>query len=177
MSPVTIPRRGRSDEQADTPHHFERTLLRPAVRAAAWPAGAAAAAGGIALAVLRQDSPLEVVGALIATVAGLVLLGLFRCRSHEVVIGRKWIHGRAGPLGGRVPVGLVESHEVRPSTGWRRLYSLREVVVRLGHGGRELVLPSDEPEALGSAVEEMQDRSRRIVRGEPAAAVPPRRSP
>lgn len=172
MAPVSIPRRGGAGERADIPLHFESVPLRPPVVAVGWPAAVVGAAGGIALAVIGQDSAAELVGAVLAAAAGVAMIGLVRCRRFDVVVGRKWLQGVAGPIRNRVPVALIEELKGRPATGWRRLYSDTELAIATGRGGSELAMPTRELPALLAAVGEVHPRTRGLSSGEETAETP-----
>ena len=116
------------------------------------------AAVGVWCMVTRGGSVLEIVGAVLASVAAVVLLGLVRCRAFETTVGVRWIEGRTGPVRHRVPLEFVDAVTVRSSRGWRRLYGPTEVVLRLGSGAREVALASLEPDELTSAIADMRQR-------------------
>jgi len=169
VAPITIPRRGR-EELTDLPQHYERVPLVSALRVIGWPAGVAGVVLGVWWMATRDGSPLEVVGAVLATLSGGVLLGLVRCRAFETTVGVRWVEGRTGPLRHRVPFELVEGVASRPAGAWRRLFGVTEVVLRLGSEGREVVLPSREP---GDLVEAIERAGRRWARSRPSDAGDP----
>jgi hypothetical protein len=166
MGPTSIPRR-REQELVDLPHHFERVPLRGGLRLVGWPSSVGGAAVGVWCMVTRGGSALEIVGAVLASVAAVMLLWLVRCRAFETTVGVQWIEGRTGPVRYRVPLEFVDAVTVRSARGWRRLYGPTEVVLRLGSGAREVALASLEPDELTSAVADVRQRrvgSARAVR-------------
>jgi hypothetical protein len=153
VAPLTI-RRRRDEDVIDLPRHFERAPLHTSVKLAAWPCSVVAAVVGVWWMVTRDGSPLEVVGAVLAGAAAVVVLGLVRWRAFETTVGGRWVEIRSGPIRHRIPLEFVDVVAVRSARGWRRLYAPTEVVLRLGSGAREVALASRESGELVSAIED-----------------------
>ena len=142
----------RTREQSEIPLHFEKMRLRTIIEAAGWLMAALLTTVGIALAVREASWSTEALGVVAAAVGGATMVGVVRCRYYETVVDRRYVTGRAGPLGDRLPVGMVAESTARPASSWRRLYADREVVLRTPGEDRELVVPSREPESLIEAI-------------------------
>ena len=140
----------------ELPLHFEGVLLKPVIRYAGWPVTAAGMAVGTYLVGTSETVPMEVLGVLTAGWCGLLLVALIRCRRFETVLGTRMLMMGAGPFKRRLPIGYIENLEPRNATSWRRLYSDRELVLHLRVGDRPIVVPSDHPEDLASAVQATQ---------------------
>jgi hypothetical protein len=96
--------------------------------------------------------PVEMFGVLLAGSCALLFVALIRCRRFESVLGTRMLTVGAGPFRKRLPIGYIENLEPRTATSWRRLYSKRELVLRLRVGDRPIVFPSDQPEDLIGAI-------------------------
>ncbi len=104
--------------------------------------------------VAHDGSPLEVVGAVLACLSAVVLLGLVRWGAFETTVGSRWVEGRWGPIRHRIPLEFIDAVAVRSARGWRRAYAPTEVVLRLGSGAREVALASREFGDMVVAVED-----------------------
>lgn len=140
----------------DIPLHYEGVLLKRWVQVAGWPLGVACAVIGVVVAGRGSAFASEVIGVVAAAMGGILIVALLRCRRFEIVLGPRLLTVGAGPLLRRVPVGLVEGLDESTATSWRRLYSDREVAVRLTVADRFLIFPSDDPDELRTALGALQ---------------------
>lgn len=136
----------------ELPRHFEAAHLKPWVAVAGWPLAAVTAAAGVALAAGARPAAVEGLGVMLAALAALLIAGLVRCRSYEIVVGRRLISFGVGPFRRRIPVGMVASADARPAGSWRRLYADGELELSLADGRGQLILPSREPRELTEAL-------------------------
>ncbi len=144
-------------ETSDIPLHFEVVRLRSVIEASGWLAAVILTTMGIGLAVDAGGWVVESLGVVTAGSAGVAIVGLVRCRRFETVVNRRFVSGRAGPLVGRLPLGMVVETAARAATSWRRLYCDREVVLHGPGGDQTLTLPSRDPEALIDAIRTASD--------------------
>jgi hypothetical protein len=140
-------------DHVEVPLHFEKLHLRGTVETGVWLTAVLLTVVGIGLAVRAASWSVEALGVCLAAVGGAAMVGVVRCRSFETVVDRRYVAGRAGPLGDRLPVGMVADSRVRPAGSWRRLYAEREVVLQTSVDDRRLVVPSHEPASLIEAIE------------------------
>jgi hypothetical protein len=143
-------------EKDELPIHFEGLGLKPALGLVGWPLGVLGAFAGTALVAAGSSFALEILGVLVAGCCGLILVALLRCRRFEIVLGTRMLMVAAGPIRRRVPVGYIETMEIRRASSWRRLYADRELALGLRVGTESVVFPSEEPEELIRAVESEQ---------------------
>ena len=139
-------------ERVEVPLHFEDVRLRTVIEAAGWVAAVVLTTLGISVAVNADGWMVEALGVVMAGSAGVAMVGLVRCRRFEIVVNRRFVSGRAGPLVDRLPLGMVDTTATRAATAWRRLYCHREAVLRGAGGVQTLILPSRDPQALIDAV-------------------------
>ena len=137
----------------EVPLHFEGISLKPWVLVVGWPLGLVCAVEGVVLAGRASGFAVELIGVIAAGLGGLTIVALLRCRRFEIVLGARLLTVGAGPLLRRVPVGLIDSVQERTAASWRRLYSDRELVVRLTVGDRVMVFPSNDPQEFMAAME------------------------
>ncbi len=144
----------RASDRDELPRHYEENRLRPGVRTAGWVLALVLVAWGVAAMVRQAGAWFEAAGAAAAAVGGMLLVALVRFRSHEVVVGDRWIRMGTGPLVHRVGRLDVRVGELRPARSWRRLYAPTEVEVEVPGWGVVLVVPSRDARGLGEAVRE-----------------------
>ena len=129
------------------PRHFEGCQLAAWARALGWPLAALACVGGIWLFVAAGSQILEALAALVVLAGVVLVVGLVRCRRHELTVGERMVELRCGPYRHTLPVGSIEHAEPRPATGWRRLYAGRELVLTTSLDRGPLPVPTlDEAE-------------------------------
>jgi hypothetical protein len=143
-------------QKDEMPLHFEGVVVYPAIRFVGWPVGAVGIGVGTWLVATAEAFRAEILGVLLAGCCGLLLVLLIRCRRFETVLGTRMLMVGAGPFKKRVPVGYIDDLETRAATSWRRFYSDREVVLSLRVGDRPIVIPTDRPEDLVSAIQASQ---------------------
>ncbi len=141
-------RRALSDDDVEVPDHFEGVPLKGAVQMGGWFGGSILAALGIVLMVLSRGTVNEPLGAVGAAAGTIALVAVVRCRRFEIQIGRRWIIIGAGPLTRRIKRDLVTAYQMRPATGWRRLFADHEVVLTLRVGDYQHIAPTRNPEEL-----------------------------
>lgn len=139
-------------EKDEIPLHFEAVALRRWAQGVGWIAASAFIVGGVVQAAGAERSLVEALGVVLAGTGGVLAVLLVRCRRIETVVTERLLTVSAGPLRRRVPVGFIERFETRPARSWRRFYALLELVLVIGHDGRQLAIPSDDPAELASAV-------------------------
>jgi len=143
-------------DKDDVPLHFERVSMNRWVLLAGWIATATGVALGVALAAGAQRLPAEALGVLLAGLGGVMAVVLARCRRVETVVTRRLLTMSAGPLRRRVPVGFIDGFEARAATSWRRLYAGRELVLGVGHDGRQVIIPTANLDGLASVLGSQQ---------------------
>ena len=141
-------RRALADDAVEVPDYFEGVPLKGAVRVVGWSGGSILASLGIVLMVLSRGTAIEVVGAVGAASGVIALVAVIRLRRFETQIGRRWITLGAGPLTRRIKRDLVTGCEMRPATGWRKLFADHEVVLTLSVGDHQHIAPTRDPEEL-----------------------------
>jgi hypothetical protein len=124
------------------PRHYHRVNLKARVMLVGWPLSLALGAGGVALASLSRVLAAEGVGMVLAAAGGVGIVGLIRCRRFEAVVTARTLETAAGPFRRRVPLAFIDAVTEVPASSWRRLYTDREIRVRLHAGGRAVVVPS-----------------------------------
>jgi hypothetical protein len=144
---------GRIEIQRDElPLYFEGVSLAPAIRYAGWPITAAGMAVGTFLVATADAFIFELLGVLMAGSCALLFVALIRCRRYETTLGTRMLTVGAGPFKKRIPNGYLEDFEIRASGSWRRLYADREIEIRLRVGDQSVVIPSEQPDDLISAI-------------------------
>jgi hypothetical protein len=138
----------------EIPLHYESSAIGRRLVAVGWLAAVLAIGVGVVLAAGDRGIPAEVLGVLLAAAGGVLTLVLARCRRFESVVTERLLTVSAGPLRRRVPVGFIERVDVRPARSWRRLYASKELVLDVGHDGKQLVIPTTDPEELASVLED-----------------------
>jgi hypothetical protein len=140
-------------QQEELPLYFEGVMLDPRVRYAGWPVAAAGMAVGTFLVGTADTFPVELLGVLLAGSCALLFVALIRCRRYESALGTRTLTVGTGPFKRRIPIGYLDDLEIREAGSWRSVYADREIEIRLRVGDRSVVIPSDDPEALISAIE------------------------
>ena len=139
-------------DKEEIPLHFETVTVRGSILVVGWMVAVSCIIVGVALAAGAKWMLVESLGVVLAGLGGVVAVLLVRCRRVEVVVTRRLLTVSAGPLRRRVPVGFIEGCESRSATSWRRFFADREGVLRGGHDGRNLVVPTGDPVELASVL-------------------------
>lgn len=142
----------REDDREELPIHFEGVPLKRTLKIGGWPLAGLGTVAGIATMAARPGIAIEVFAAVIAAAGVIAVTGLYRCRRFELVVGEKWVFTTLGPFKRHLPLQLIEGASERPATSWRRLYSDREVVLRVPVGSGEDPFPSRAPSELIEAI-------------------------
>jgi hypothetical protein len=119
---------------------------------AGWMVGGLAIVAGMAGFVRAESAVAEAAAACLILVGGTLAVALIRCRRYEVTVGNRRIEFRLGPFRRTLPAGCVEEATPRPATSWRRLYTLRELVLSLSVDTRPLIVPTHDPDELCAAL-------------------------
>lgn len=133
-----------------TPQHYEHLPLKAGVRLILWVLALVLVVVGITVG-SRSAGGLHSVGAAaLLTVGAIGLVAAYRFGSFEVLVTRPALKAGWGPFSRAYPRYAVASVEVRPATGWRRLYAPDEAVVGFEDvsGVRNVAVPSREPGEL-----------------------------
>ncbi len=141
-------RLARKDNREEVPLHFEGHELALWARLGGWICGAATTGTGIIVMVKLAGTSADVGGALLASIGAVTLAAVIRCRRFETVIGKRWLKWRCGPFRSDVPTSLISKGASHASTGWRRLYAPREVIVDLETGQSGPTLPTADADEL-----------------------------
>ena len=136
----------------DLPVHYEASPLKPAARAAGWPAGILAIVAGVLTYVGAESVVAEAVGAILVLIGVAFVVALIRCRLYEVTVGERITKLQLGPFRRTLPTGCVTDSVERPASSWRRFYAPRELVISLNVETRALIVPTHEPEDLHAAL-------------------------
>ncbi len=139
-------------DKEDIPHHFESVTVRGWILVVGSMMAVSSIVVGVATAAGARWLLIESLGVALAGFGGVVALLLIRCRRVETVVTKRLLIVSAGPLRRRVPVGFIEGCESRPATSWRKLFADRELFLRVGHDGRDVVVPTVDPVELASAM-------------------------
>ncbi len=146
-------RKLRSSKIEDVPEFYEAVVLRPMITAAGWITGVVAIVGGVVLMAGGGAPWLENAGAAAGTVGALIVFGLLKFYRCELLLGKRWLMIRIGPVRHRLGLEAFESLHVRPARFWRRLFSHVEAELRLPSPNRALVFPTKDPETLQRELE------------------------
>ncbi len=136
----------------DLPLHFEASPLTGRIAAVGWPAAVVAIGAGIAAFVRAGPGAGEAASALLVVVGSVLAVFLVRCRRYEVTVGKRMTELRLGPFRRTLPTGSVTGAQRRPASSWRRFYAPSELVLRLSVEARSLVVPTRDPDELGSVL-------------------------
>jgi hypothetical protein len=142
----------------DIPLHFERVAISLPLLASGWIVAVLCIGAGIVLAAGAEAIVTESAGVLLAGLGGVLGVFLARCRSVETVVTERLLTTGAGPLRRRIPVGFVERAHARPARSWRRLYAGTELVLDIGHDGKQMTVPSDDPDGLALVLKDIPAR-------------------
>ena len=134
------------------PVYVEEIPLKPFVRVAGLALGVLVLIGGFSEAIWAEGSSGRVAGPLLVMAGGIVVIALVRCKIYEITVGTTRVDVGTGMFRETIPTGSIESTELRPASGWRRLYADEEVLLHFDVGSGEAVVPSRNPAALHSAI-------------------------
>jgi len=134
------------------PLYVETIPLKTKVRVPGLVLGVLVLIAGFAEAVWAEGPAGRVAGPLLVMIGGLLVIAIVRLQTYEIIVGSKRIDVGAGLFKDTVPSGSVESTELRPASGWRRLYADEELVLHFEMGPGEVVVPSRNPAALHAAL-------------------------
>jgi hypothetical protein len=143
------------------PIHVETLPLKTKVRVSGLVLGVLVLITGFAEAIWSEGPTGRVAGPLLVMVGGFLVIAIVRLQTYEITVGSKRIDVGTGFFRETVPSAAVESTELRPASGWRRLYADEELVFHFGMERGELVVPSRDPAALHSSVPELDRSSHR----------------
>ncbi|HXV75800.1 MAG TPA: hypothetical protein VD788_05720 [Candidatus Polarisedimenticolaceae bacterium] len=138
------------------PHHFEAVPLRRPFVAVGWTAALLSCAGGLWLAATAYGPSAEILAPFLVVAGALLAVAVVRCRRHELTVGTKRTELKVGPFERIVPTAAVTRVSSRPAAGWRCLFSDREIVFEVEVGRRSVSLPSDDPDAVARAIDELK---------------------
>jgi hypothetical protein len=138
------------------PVYVETIPLKPTSRVVGLLLGVLLLVGGFAEAIWADGTSGRVAGPLLVMAGGILVIAVVRCRAYEITVGTARTEAGTGPFRETIPTGSIESTELRPASGWRRLYADEEVLLHLDTGSGEAVVPSRDPAALHSAISEPQ---------------------
>ncbi|NOZ79156.1 MAG: hypothetical protein GXP48_08275 [Acidobacteria bacterium] len=143
----------RSGRAEEIPKFYEGVALRPFVSVAGWIVGISAILGGIVLMATGAASWVENAGAGVGTVGALIMFGLLKFHRCELLLGKRWLMVRVGPVRHQFGLEAFESIHIRPARVWRMLFSSVEAELGLPSLGRVLVFPTRDPETLRHELE------------------------
>ncbi len=138
-----------------TPEHYEALRLSGPTRLGLWAAAVVFAVAGVAVgALVERTTASGAAAGLLLSLGGIGLVAAYRLSTFETLVTSHGLQVGWGGLATTVPRWAVDSPEVRPATGWRRLYAPEEVVLSAAGSGRSrpLVVPSADPAELVAAL-------------------------
>ena len=137
------------------PEHYESLRLRGAIRFGLWVGATAVTVAGVAVgALVERTTASGVAAGFLLSLGGIGLVAAYRLSTFETLVTSHGLQVGWGGLATTVPRWAVEDPEIRPATGWRRLYAAEELALDAASSGRRrpLLVPSADPAALVAAL-------------------------